>query len=501
MGSLGLDLTGPLAEEHDKRPDLFTTLPNGDSILRDVALIHPIQDATRLHRNAKKAGAAAKEKEGKKHIHYDDACIAVGIRFVPMVFETYGRPGGETVRFVKEMVRQATERLEEMNDVSAPGAVICGRAESPSAGSKFAMEPGDPLPPSMKEPDSSPNPSQSQQTGTGAASGSVAVDVLPSGEISQASASQAATGEHSTGKDGQRNFLEAERRAPLSSSTRTEPTPQETPPTASSPSETSTETDEAPPTPPPETEPESTAEALTAPGSGDNEISSSTHPPADAPTVTSGEAATPIAEGSHVVAVHEGRGDGPPVTSASSPVGGGDGEEAPGASFVERGAQYIIATDSATAPVLRFVSPDSDLSDARFSMGQEALIELSARERSRQKHGLKVEERHRTRSEARAKELERGRERAKMVQMVGMMAANGLATGASGLLTEALPTIDDDYPYKCKCGADGFCVNFVNPESEQQQRPCNPGEGAATRSLGSLPTGLFAFVLFLFAMV
>uniref|UniRef100_A0A0G4H0J2 Uncharacterized protein n=1 Tax=Chromera velia CCMP2878 TaxID=1169474 RepID=A0A0G4H0J2_9ALVE len=119
MGSLGLDLTGPLAEEHDKRPDLFATLPNGDSVLGDVALIHPIQDATRLHRNAKKAGAVAKEKERKKYTHYDDACRAVSIRFIPLVFETYGRPGGETVRFVKEMVRQATERLGEMNDASA----------------------------------------------------------------------------------------------------------------------------------------------------------------------------------------------------------------------------------------------------------------------------------------------------------------------------------------------------------------------------------------------
>uniref|UniRef100_A0A0G4HLG5 Uncharacterized protein n=1 Tax=Chromera velia CCMP2878 TaxID=1169474 RepID=A0A0G4HLG5_9ALVE len=119
IGSLGLDLTGPLAKEHDKRPDLFATLRNGDSVLGDVALIHPIQDATRLHRNAKKAGAAAKDKEGKKYTHYDDACRAVGIHFVPLVFETYRRPGGETVRFVKEMVRQATERLEKMNNVSA----------------------------------------------------------------------------------------------------------------------------------------------------------------------------------------------------------------------------------------------------------------------------------------------------------------------------------------------------------------------------------------------
>uniref|UniRef100_A0A0G4G026 Uncharacterized protein n=1 Tax=Chromera velia CCMP2878 TaxID=1169474 RepID=A0A0G4G026_9ALVE len=99
IGLLGLDLTGPLAEERDKRLDLFVALPNGDSVLGDVALIHPIQDATRLHRNAKKAGAAAKEKGGKKHTHYDDACRAVGIRFVPLVFETYGRPGGETVRY------------------------------------------------------------------------------------------------------------------------------------------------------------------------------------------------------------------------------------------------------------------------------------------------------------------------------------------------------------------------------------------------------------------
>uniref|UniRef100_A0A0G4HLI5 Uncharacterized protein n=1 Tax=Chromera velia CCMP2878 TaxID=1169474 RepID=A0A0G4HLI5_9ALVE len=119
MGSLGLDLIGPLAKERDKRLDLFATLPNRDSILGDVALIHPIQDTTRLHRNAKKAGAVAKEKEGKKHTYYDDACRAVGIRFVPLVFETYGRPGGETVRFVKEMVRQATKRLGEMNNASA----------------------------------------------------------------------------------------------------------------------------------------------------------------------------------------------------------------------------------------------------------------------------------------------------------------------------------------------------------------------------------------------
>uniref|UniRef100_A0A0G4F0A8 Uncharacterized protein n=1 Tax=Chromera velia CCMP2878 TaxID=1169474 RepID=A0A0G4F0A8_9ALVE len=115
IGSLGLDLTRPLSEERDKRPDLFATLPNGDSILGDVALIHPIQDVTRLHKNAKKVGAAAKEKEGKKHTHYDDAWRAVGIRFVPLVFETYGRPGGETVCLTAAVLIKNLQATE--NDV------------------------------------------------------------------------------------------------------------------------------------------------------------------------------------------------------------------------------------------------------------------------------------------------------------------------------------------------------------------------------------------------
>uniref|UniRef100_A0A0G4I065 Uncharacterized protein n=1 Tax=Chromera velia CCMP2878 TaxID=1169474 RepID=A0A0G4I065_9ALVE len=44
---------------------------------------------------------------------------AVEIRFVPLVFETFGRPGKETVRFVKEMLRQSSERLGEGVDQAA----------------------------------------------------------------------------------------------------------------------------------------------------------------------------------------------------------------------------------------------------------------------------------------------------------------------------------------------------------------------------------------------
>uniref|UniRef100_A0A0G4GY76 Uncharacterized protein n=1 Tax=Chromera velia CCMP2878 TaxID=1169474 RepID=A0A0G4GY76_9ALVE len=91
--------------------DIFASLSNGDTILADVSVTFPISsDAARLRTRSKTAGAAAKMKSEEKQRKYAVAARSVGLRFVALVFETFGRPDRETVSFVKELVGIAGSR-------------------------------------------------------------------------------------------------------------------------------------------------------------------------------------------------------------------------------------------------------------------------------------------------------------------------------------------------------------------------------------------------------
>uniref|UniRef100_A0A0G4G6D0 PDEase domain-containing protein n=1 Tax=Chromera velia CCMP2878 TaxID=1169474 RepID=A0A0G4G6D0_9ALVE len=106
LGYLGVATDSHLADQKNKRADIFASLSNGDTILADVFVTFPISSNTaRLRTRSKTAGAAAKTKSEEKQRKYAVTARLVGLRFVPLVFETFGRPDGETVSFVKELVR------------------------------------------------------------------------------------------------------------------------------------------------------------------------------------------------------------------------------------------------------------------------------------------------------------------------------------------------------------------------------------------------------------
>uniref|UniRef100_A0A0G4G214 Uncharacterized protein n=1 Tax=Chromera velia CCMP2878 TaxID=1169474 RepID=A0A0G4G214_9ALVE len=106
FGQLGLSTATRLVEERQKRPDFLAGLPSGDTVLADVAVTHPFSiDANRLCRFAKTAGSAARGMEKVKNDRYGEICHEIGFRFVPLVFETYGRPGEGVLRFLKEVVK------------------------------------------------------------------------------------------------------------------------------------------------------------------------------------------------------------------------------------------------------------------------------------------------------------------------------------------------------------------------------------------------------------
>uniref|UniRef100_A0A0G4FEG0 Uncharacterized protein n=1 Tax=Chromera velia CCMP2878 TaxID=1169474 RepID=A0A0G4FEG0_9ALVE len=112
FGQLGLSTPTRLVNERQKRPDFLAGLPSGDTVLGDVAVTHPFSiDANRLRRFAKTAGSAAKAMEKVKNDRYGEICHEIGFRFVPLVFETYGRPGEGTIRFLKEIAKLGAGRV------------------------------------------------------------------------------------------------------------------------------------------------------------------------------------------------------------------------------------------------------------------------------------------------------------------------------------------------------------------------------------------------------
>uniref|UniRef100_A0A0G4HD04 Uncharacterized protein n=1 Tax=Chromera velia CCMP2878 TaxID=1169474 RepID=A0A0G4HD04_9ALVE len=111
FGHLGVTTDSRLTEERNKRVNLFASLSNGDTLLANVSVTFPISsDASRLRTRSKTVRAAAKTKSEEKVRKYAVAARAVGLRFVPLVFETFGRPDRETVSFVKELVSVASSR-------------------------------------------------------------------------------------------------------------------------------------------------------------------------------------------------------------------------------------------------------------------------------------------------------------------------------------------------------------------------------------------------------
>uniref|UniRef100_A0A0G4FRL1 Uncharacterized protein n=1 Tax=Chromera velia CCMP2878 TaxID=1169474 RepID=A0A0G4FRL1_9ALVE len=113
FGYLGVVTDSRLTEERNKRVDFFAFLSNGDTLFVDVSVTFPISsDVSRLRTRSKRARAAAKMKSEEKVQKYVLAARAVGLRFIPLVFETFGRPDRETVSFIKELVGVASSRTE-----------------------------------------------------------------------------------------------------------------------------------------------------------------------------------------------------------------------------------------------------------------------------------------------------------------------------------------------------------------------------------------------------
>uniref|UniRef100_A0A0G4HGE8 Uncharacterized protein n=1 Tax=Chromera velia CCMP2878 TaxID=1169474 RepID=A0A0G4HGE8_9ALVE len=111
LGHLGVATDSYLADQRNKRADIFASLSNGNTILADVSVTFPISsDTACLRARSKTAGAAAKTKSEEKQRKHAVAARSVGLRFVPLVFQTFGRPDREMVSFVKELVGIAGSR-------------------------------------------------------------------------------------------------------------------------------------------------------------------------------------------------------------------------------------------------------------------------------------------------------------------------------------------------------------------------------------------------------
>ena len=84
---------------------------DGGTIVADVSFIDPSASSViaDTHSSAVR-GAAARKREQDKHIRYDTEAIGAGLRFVPLVMETYGLLGAEAVDFFRRMRELAVRR-------------------------------------------------------------------------------------------------------------------------------------------------------------------------------------------------------------------------------------------------------------------------------------------------------------------------------------------------------------------------------------------------------
>eukprot|EP00820_Chromera_velia_P026990 Cvel_10710.t1-p1 / transcript=Cvel_10710.t1 / gene=Cvel_10710 / organism=Chromera_velia_CCMP2878 / gene_product=hypothetical protein / transcript_product=hypothetical protein / location=Cvel_scaffold651:60539-61930(+) / protein_length=399 / sequence_SO=supercontig / SO=protein_coding / is_pseudo=false len=119
FGHLGVAIDSRFPDRRHKRVDIFASLSTDDTMVADVSVTFPISfDAARLRTRAKTAGAAARTRSEEKIRKYAAAVRSVGLRFIPLVFESFGRPDKETVSFVKELVTVAMNRAGVVSEGS-----------------------------------------------------------------------------------------------------------------------------------------------------------------------------------------------------------------------------------------------------------------------------------------------------------------------------------------------------------------------------------------------
>uniref|UniRef100_A0A0G4IAD5 Uncharacterized protein n=1 Tax=Chromera velia CCMP2878 TaxID=1169474 RepID=A0A0G4IAD5_9ALVE len=93
FGHLGVATDSRLPDRRHKQVDIFASLSTGDTMVADVSVTFRISfDAARLRTRAKTAGAAARTRSEEKTRKYAAAVHSVGLRFIPLVFESFGRP-------------------------------------------------------------------------------------------------------------------------------------------------------------------------------------------------------------------------------------------------------------------------------------------------------------------------------------------------------------------------------------------------------------------------
>ena len=80
---------------HNLRFDLISTSSaSQQNITADVTVINPISSSQAiLNRNATNDGNAAKTAERRKEAIYSGCSAALGMRFIPLAFEVFGRIG------------------------------------------------------------------------------------------------------------------------------------------------------------------------------------------------------------------------------------------------------------------------------------------------------------------------------------------------------------------------------------------------------------------------
>ena len=89
----------------NKRIDLIEYKSTDQSIMADVSITHPtsVQYSNNL---ITKPGYAADIRQKAKHSKYDESAKKLNMKFVPLIAESYGRLGSETLAFAKQKINE-----------------------------------------------------------------------------------------------------------------------------------------------------------------------------------------------------------------------------------------------------------------------------------------------------------------------------------------------------------------------------------------------------------
>jgi hypothetical protein len=97
--------------------DIVAESASRPTLLADPTVVHPVAANRRqLEAHARTSGAAARRREDAKAQKYGEAARSLGMPFLPLVVETFGRMGAAATGFVQKLATEKARGVPSRED-------------------------------------------------------------------------------------------------------------------------------------------------------------------------------------------------------------------------------------------------------------------------------------------------------------------------------------------------------------------------------------------------